>query len=69
MNLFELNKKLTTARENGFIIIQINKLTKKIYSNHNVSNKNIQYHLKLGPPPIHRQFFIKISKNKEYIQT
>ena len=33
MNLFELNKKLTIARGNGFIFNQINKLTKKIYSN------------------------------------
>ena len=32
MNLYELNKKLKNARENGFIINQINKLTIKIYS-------------------------------------
>ena len=29
MNLFELNRKLTVARQRGFIINQINKLTKK----------------------------------------
>ena len=29
MGMYELNKKLTTARGNGFIFNQINKLTKK----------------------------------------
>ena len=67
MNLFGLNKKLTIARGNGFIFNQINKLTIKIYSN--LSHINIHYHLRLGAPPIHRQFFIKISKNRDYIQT
>ena len=65
--MYELNKKLTIARENGFIFNRINKLTIKIYSN--ISHINIHYHLRLGAPPMHRQFFIKISKNKEYIQT
>ena len=32
MNLFELNKKLTLARQRGFRFLQINKLTIKIYS-------------------------------------
>ena len=32
MGLFELNKKLAVARQNGFIFNQINKLTIKIYS-------------------------------------
>ena len=32
MGLFELNKKLTVARQRGYIINQINKLTIKIYS-------------------------------------
>ena len=67
MGMFELNKKLTIARENGFIFNRINKLTIKIYSN--LSNINIHYHLRLGAPPMHRQFFIKISKNRDYIQT
>ena len=67
MNLFELNKKITIARGNGFIFNQINKLTIKIYSN--LSNINIHYHLRLGAPPMHRQFFIKISENRDYIQT
>ena len=67
MGMYELNKKLTIALENGYIFNHINKLTIKIYSN--LSHINIHYHLRLGAPPLHRQFFIKISKNKEYIQT
>ena len=67
MGMYELNKKLTTARENGFIFNQINKLTIKIYSN--LSNINIHYHLRLGASPLHRQFFKIISHNREYIQT
>ena len=60
MGMYELNKKLTTARENGYTFNQINKLTIKSYSN--LSNINIHYHLGLGAPPLHRHFFIKISK-------
>ena len=67
MSMYELNKKLTIARENDFIFNQINKLTIKIYSN--LSNINIHYHLRLGAPPLHRQFFIKISHNRDYIQS
>ena len=62
MGMYELNKKLTIARENGFIFTQINKLTKKTYSI--LSHINIHYHLRLGAPPMHRQFFIKVSKKK-----
>ena len=57
----------TLTRKRGFIFNQIIKLTIKIYSN--LSNINIHYHLKLGAPPLHCQFFIKISKNRDYIQT
>ena len=67
MGVYELNKKLSIARENGFKFNQINKLTMKILSN--LSHIKIHYHLRLGAPPLHRQLFIKISKNKEYIQT
>ena len=67
MGVYELNKKLIKARGNNFIFNQINKLTIKIYSS--LRNINIHYHLRLGASPLHRQFFIKISKNKEYIQT
>ena len=54
MGMYELNKKLTVARGNGYIFHQINKLTIKIYSN--LSNINIHYHLRLGAPPLHRNF-------------
>ena len=67
MGMYELNKKLTIARGNGFIFNQINKLTIKIYSN--LSYINIHYHLRLGAPPLNRQFFIKISHNRDYIQS
>ena len=67
MGLFELNKKLTLARERGFIFIQIKNFKIKIYSN--LSYINIHYHLRLGAPPLHRQFFIKLLKNCDYIQT
>ena len=67
MGIYELNKKLTLARGNGFIFNQINKLTIKLYSN--LSNINIHHHLRLGSLPLYRQFFIKISKNEECIQT
>ena len=67
IGMYELNKKLTIARGNGFIFNQINKLKIKICSN--LSNINIHYHLRLGSPPLHRQFFNKISKNRDYIQT
>ena len=46
MGMYELNKKLTHARKNGYIFNQINKLTIKIYSY--LSPINIHYHLKLG---------------------
>ena len=67
MGFDKLNKKLSIARENGFIFNQINKLTIKIYSN--LSHINIHYHLKLGAPPLHRQFFKILSQNRDYIQS
>ena len=67
LNLYELNKKLTLARENGFIFNHINKLTIKILSN--LSHINIHYHLRLGASPLHRQFFKNLAQNRDYIQT
>ena len=67
MGMYELNQKLTLAKQRGFKFNHINKLTIKIFSN--LSNINIQYHLKLGASPLHRQFFRKISKNRDYIET
>ena len=67
MRMYELNKKLSIARGNGFKFNQINNFKIKTYSN--LSNINIHYHLRLGAPPLHRQFFIKISQNRDYIHT
>ena len=67
LGLYELNKKLTLARERGFIFNQMNNFKTKIYSN--LQNINIHYHLGLGAPPLHRQFFIKTSQDRDYIQT
>ena len=58
---------LPVARQRGFIIIQINKFTIKIYSN--LQNINIHYYLKLRIPMNQRQFFRRITQNREYIQT
>ena len=67
MGLYELNKKLTIARGNGFVVNQMNKLTIKIYSN--LSQINIHCYLKLRIPMGHRQFFRKLSQTRECIQT
>ena len=67
MGLYELNQKLAIARGNGFIFNQTKNFKMKIYSN--LSLINIHYHLKLGLPPLHRHFFIKLSQNRDYIQT
>ena len=67
MASYELNKKLTVARGNGFLFNQINKLTRKIYSN--LSNIKIHYYLKLQIQIMHRQIFRKLSQNPEYLQT
>ena len=58
MGSFELNKKLTIARQNGFIFNQINKLTIKIYSIFQIIN--ICYYLKHRIPMCHRLFFRRI---------
>ena len=65
--IYGLNKKIKNARRNGFIFNHINNFKIKIYSN--LSGINIHYHLKLGASPLHRQFFIKFLKNRDYIQT
>ena len=62
-----LNKRIKIARENGFIFNQINELTVKIYST--LSNVNADYDLKFQIPIIQRQFFEKMSQNKEYAKT
>ena len=67
MDMYELNQKLKLAKQRGFKFNQIDKLTIRIYSN--FSNINIHYHLTLGASPLHRQFFINLLKNYNYIQT
>ena len=67
LGTYELNKKLTLSRQRVFIFNHINKLTRKIHSN--LSYINIHCHLKLGASHLHRQFFIKLLKNRDYIQT
>ena len=59
MGLFELNKKLTVARQRGYIFNQINKLTIKIYCN--LQRINICYYFKHRIPMCHRLFFRRMS--------
>ena len=66
MGLYELNKKITFARANGYKFNQINKLTIKIYST--LSKINICYYLKHRIAVCHRNILLKISQNKENLQ-
>ena len=66
MNLYELNKKLTVARQTGFMFNQINKLTIKFYSH--LQYINISYYLKSQIPMTHWQFFRVISQNRDYVE-
>ena len=67
MNLFELNKKLTVARQRGFRFLHIKKLTIRIYSHQRYIN--ISYYLKHRIPIMCRQFFKILSQNRDYVQT
>ena len=67
MKLYELNKKLTVARQNGFIFNQINKLSIKIYSH--LRYINISYYLKSQIPMCPRQCFGVISQNRDYVES
>ena len=66
LGLYELNKKLTIARQRGFKFNQINKLTIKIYSHQRYIN--ISYYLNHRIPMGQRLFFRRISENKEYVE-
>ena len=66
MNLYELNKKLTVARQKGFILNQINKLSIKFYSH--LRYMNISYYLKSQIPMCHRQFFRVMSLSRDYVE-
>ena len=65
MSLYDLNKKLTVARQNGFLFNLINKLIIKIYSRQRFIN--ISYYRKFQIPMCHRQFFRVISQNRECV--
>ena len=67
LGMYEINKKLTLAKQRGFKFKQINKLTIKIYSN--LFYINIHYHLGLGASPLHYQFAKNLLKNPDYIET
>ena len=67
MGMYELNLKLTLAKQRGYIFNQINKLTIKIYSNLFGINKH--YYLKHRIPMGQRLFFRRIAKNRDYIQS
>ena len=67
MGMYELNQKLTLAKQRSFIFNQTNKLTKKIYTN--LSSINIHYYLKHQIPMGQRLFFRRIAQNRDYIQT
>ena len=67
LGLYVLNKKLTIARQRGFIMNQIKKLTIKIFSHQRYIN--ISYYLKHRIPIMHRQFFKILSRNRDYVQT
>ena len=66
LGLYELNKKLTIARQRGFKFNQIIKLTIKIYSHQRYIN--ISYYLKHRIPMGQRLYFRRISENKEYVE-
>ena len=67
MRLYELNKELTLARERGFKINQIKKLKIKICSN--LPHITIHHYLKLRITIMRRKISLKITQNREYIQT
>ena len=66
LGLYELNIKLTIARQRGFILNQINKLTVKIYSHQRYIN--ISYYLNHRIPMGQRLYFRRISENKENVE-
>ena len=66
MDMYDLNKKLTLARQRGFIFNQINKLTIKFYTT--LNQNNIHRYLKFQRPILLRQIVKTISRNPESIQ-
>ena len=66
LGLYELNIKLTIARQRGFVLNQIKKLTIKIHSHQRYIN--ISYYLNHRIPMGQRLFFRRMSENKEYVE-
>ena len=64
---YGLNKKIKSARRNGFIFNQLHKLTIKI--DINLPNINIDYYLEYRIPMMHRHFSRISSRNLECVQT
>ena len=66
MHLYDINKKITVARERGFRFLHINKLAIKYYSH--LRYISISYCLKFPISMCHRQVFRVISQNRDYIE-
>ena len=66
LGLYETNKKLTVARQNGFLFNHINKLTIKNCSN--LQSIYLCHYLKYRIPMCHRLFVKRRSQNKECIE-
>ena len=66
MTLYELNKRLKIAKQNGFLFNHTNKLAMKFYSHLRYKNKN--FYLKLQIPMCQRQSFGVISQNQESLE-
>ena len=64
---YRLNKKIKNARNNGFSIDEIVKMTKNTDSS--LSNISICYFLKFWKPIMHSQFFRIIFQNPEYVKS
>ena len=67
IGMYELNQKLTLAKQRSLKINHINKLTIKIYGK--LSHINIHYYLKHCIPMGQRLFLRRIAHNRDYIQT
>ena len=68
MAWYELNKKLTVARQRSFIFIHINNFKIKVYSNLSHINKHTLLS-KTTNTNNASSHFIKIAQNRDYIQT
>ena len=66
MTLYDINKELTVAKQNGFVFDQIKKLIINIYSHKRYIN--ISYYLKFQIARCHRQFFRLFTQNREIVE-